>query len=236
MAWITENRRTEVVERRPEAYLTDDMKTELATRFFPRYPTKRAVLLPALHAIQHTYGWIPVQAMEEVAAFLELAPADVMDTASFYEEYWLRPKGQYLLQVCRSLSCEICGSRQITEQIQKTLNLELGETTPDRRFTLIELECLGSCGTAPAILVNDVLHENVTAETVDELIARLPADASDYHDPTVNWDDGQGHGRTVAHRPSTPAVGPTTDGHAAATGLGVARDLPADEKSGGRHD
>ena len=136
--------------------------------------------------------------------------------------------------MCRSLSCEICGSRQITEQIQKTLNLEVGETTPDGRFTLIELECLGSCGTAPAILVNDVLHENMTVETVDELIARLPADASDYHDPTVNWDDGHGHERTVAHRPSTPTAGPTTDGHAAATGLGVSRNLPADEKSGGR--
>jgi NADH-quinone oxidoreductase E subunit len=236
MAWITENRRTEVVERRPEPYLTDAMKTELATHFFPRYPTKRAVLLPALHVIQHAYGWIPVQAMEEVAAFLELPPADVMDTASFYEEYWLRPKGQYLLQVCRSLSCEICGSRQITERLQKTLNLDLGETTPDGRFTLIELECLGSCGTAPALLVNDVLHEDVTVETVDELIARLPADASDYHDPTVTWDDEHGHGGAVARRPTPRAEGPTVDGHGPTTGLGVARNLPADQGSGGRHD
>ncbi len=71
MAWLTENRRTEVVERRAEPYLTDDMKIDLANKYFPRYPTKRAVLLPALHAIQHAYNWIPVQAMEEVAAFLE---------------------------------------------------------------------------------------------------------------------------------------------------------------------
>ena len=236
MAWITENRRTETVERRPEPYLTDDMKIDLATRYFPRYPTKRAVLLPALHTIQHTYGWIPVQAMEEVGAFLELQPAEVMDTASFYEEYWLRPKGQYLLQVCRSLSCEICGSRQITEHLQRKLELELGETTADGRFTLIELECLGSCGTAPAILVNDVLHEDVTVETVDELIARLPPDPHDYRDPTVDWDDdGHGHSAAPAHRAAS-AAGPTTDGHAAATGLGAARNLPADENSGGRHD
>ncbi|HZN63989.1 MAG TPA: NADH-quinone oxidoreductase subunit NuoE [Tepidisphaeraceae bacterium] len=194
MAWITENRRTETVERRAEPYLTDDMKIDLANKYFPRYPTKRAVLLPALHHVQHTYGWIPVQAMEEVAAFLEISPAEVMDTATFYEEYWLRPKGQYLIQVCRSLSCEICGSRAVTERLKEKLGVELGETTPDGRFTLIELECLGSCGTAPAVLVNEVLHENLEVETIDQLIARLPADPHDYKDPTIDWDAGHdGH-------------------------------------------
>jgi NADH-quinone oxidoreductase subunit E len=187
MAWLTENRRTATIERRPEPYLTDDMKIDLARKYFPRYPTKRAVLLPALHHVQHAYGWIPVQAMEEVAAFLEVSPAEVMDTATFYEEYWLKPKGQYLVQVCRSLSCEICGSREITDRLREKLGIDPGETTSDGKFTLVELECLGSCGTAPAVLVNDVLHENVMAETVDQLIARLPADAHDYKDPTITW-------------------------------------------------
>jgi len=191
MAWITENRRIATVERRAEPYLTDDMKIDLARKYFPRYPTKRAVLLPVLHHLQHAYGWIPVQAMEEVAAFLEVSPAEVMDTATFYEEYWLKPKGQYLLQVCRSLSCELCGSRAITDHLRQKLSIEPGETTADGKFTLIELECLGSCGTAPAVLVNDVLHEDVTVESIDQLIARLPADAHDYKDPTVDWaEDG----------------------------------------------
>ena len=150
MAWITENRRTDVIEKRAEPYLTEALKKQIADTYFHRFPTKRAVLLPALHLVQHEYNWLPPQALEEIAAFLELTPADVLDTASFYEEYWLKPKGKYLLQVCRSLSCEICGSRQITEHLQKKLNLELGETTPDGKFTLVELECLGSCGTAPA--------------------------------------------------------------------------------------
>src|SRR5580692_5435013 len=167
MAWITENRRTATVERRAEPYLTEPMKQALAAKFFPRYPTKRAVLLPVLHEIQHAYNWIPTQALEEAAAFLELTPAEVMDTATFYEEYWLKPKGEYLLQVCRSLSCEICGSRALTDRITETLGIEAGETTPDKRYTLVELECLGSCGTAPAMLINDVLHENVTVEMVD---------------------------------------------------------------------
>lgn len=191
MAWIAENRRTAVVEKRPELYLTDDMKIDLAKKYFPRYPTKRACLLPVLHAVQHEYGWIPAQAMEEIAAFLEITPAEVLDTASFYEEYWLKPKGQYLVQVCRSLACEICGSRQITEHVKQKLNVEVGETTPDGKFTLVELECLGSCGTAPAMLLNEVLHENLTVEQVDKLLDNLPADPHDYKDPTINWEKSE---------------------------------------------
>jgi NADH-quinone oxidoreductase subunit E len=145
------------------------------------------VTLPALHTIQHTYGWIPMQAIQEVAEFLELAPAEVLDTATFYEEYWLKPKGKYLLQVCRSLSCEICGSDKITQHLKAKLGIEMFETTTDKRFTLVELECLGACGGAPCMLINDVLHEDLTAETVDQLIARLPDDPHEYKDPTVTW-------------------------------------------------
>src|SRR5438874_3250209 len=193
MAWIVENRRTHVVEKRAEPYLTDDMKIDLATKYFPRYPTKRAVLLPALHAVQHKYGWIPTQALEEVGAFLELPPAEVLDTATFYEEYWLKPKGKYLIQVCRSLSCEICGSNAITEHLRRKLDLELGETTADGRFTLIELECLGACGTAPVAMLNEVLHEELTPEKLQKLIDELPDDPHDYHDPTITWKENGEH-------------------------------------------
>lgn len=193
MAWITENRRTATVERRSEPYLTEELKTKLTAKYFPRFPNKRAALLPALHEIQHAYNWIPMQAMEEVAAFLQMSPAEVLDTATFYEEYWLKPKGQYLLQVCRSLSCEICDSRKLTDHLIKKLNVQEGETTTGGRFTLMELECLGACGTAPVMLINDVLHENLTVQRVDELIAALPKNAHDYHDPTVTWEDGDDH-------------------------------------------
>jgi NADH-quinone oxidoreductase subunit E len=189
MAWITENRRTASIERRAEPYLTDEMKRHLAERFFPRYPTKRAVLLPALHHIQHTYNWIPPQAMEEIAAFLELAPAEVMDTASFYEEYWLKPKGKYLVQVCRSLSCEVCNSCDLTKRMEQKLGVEVGETSADGRFTLVELECLGACGTAPVALVNEALYENLTPEKLEQVIDSLPEDPHDFKDPTIDWDD-----------------------------------------------
>jgi NADH-quinone oxidoreductase E subunit len=192
MAWITENRRLQVVEK-GTSYLTDEMKAELSTKYFPRYPTKRACLLPTLHHVQHTYGWIPTAAMEEIAEFLELQPAEVLDTASFYEEYWLKPKGKYLVQVCRSLACEICDSKKLTDHCRRKLGIEVGETTADQRFTLVELECLGSCGTAPVALMNEVLHEDLTVEKLDKLIESLPDDPHDYRDPSITWEDGHGH-------------------------------------------
>ncbi len=190
MAWLVENRRTAVVERRAEPYLTEEMKLGLAGKYFPRYPTKRACLLPVLHAVQHAHGWLPTQALEEVGEFLGLAPAEVLDTASFYEEYWLKPKGKYLVAVCRSLSCEICGSNEVTERLKQKLGVELGETTADGKITLVEYECLGSCGTAPAALCNDVLHEDITGEGMERLIDSLPEDPHAYRDPTVNWEEG----------------------------------------------
>ena len=92
MAWLSEDRRSaRVADGQP--LLTDELKRVLTDKYFPRYPTKRAVLLPALHLVQHEYNWLPSQAVQEIAEFLEIAPAEALDTASFYEEYWLKPKG-----------------------------------------------------------------------------------------------------------------------------------------------
>jgi len=193
MAWITENRRTAVVEKGSSPYLTEDMKAELRDIYFPRYPTKRAVLLPALHLVQHKYNWLPTAALEEIAVFLEVSPAEVMDTVTFYDEYWLKPKGKYLIGVCRSLACEICQADKITEHLKTKLGVDVGDTSADGQFTLIEMECIGSCGTAPAALVNEVLHEDLTVEKFDALINKLPTDPHDYKDPSITWDEN-GHG------------------------------------------
>jgi NADH-quinone oxidoreductase subunit E len=192
MAWIAEDRRQELVKK-GEPLLTEEMKTHLREKYFPRYPTKRAVLLPALHYVQHQYNWLPTQALQEIAEFLELAPAEVLDTASFYEEYWLKPKGKYLIQVCRSLSCEICDSRKLTDHVMKKLGIDVGETTSDGRFTLVELECLGACGTAPVALVNEALYEELTVEKLQQIIDTLPEDPHDYKDPTINFAEANGH-------------------------------------------
>ena len=170
MAWITKNSAGTKIEKRDEPYLTAALKADLTARMLPRYETSKGALLPCLHAVQHEYGWIPHQAMMEIAAFLKIAPAEVIDTATFYEEYWLKPKGKYLVQVCRSIACEFCGQQAITDAVRAKLGVDVGETTDDNVFTFIELECLGSCGTAPALLVNETLHENVTPEQVGALL------------------------------------------------------------------
>src|SRR3954465_645925 len=188
MSWIVEDRRRRV-EQAGGPYLTDELRKHLSDVYLPRFPTKRAALLPALHEVQHTYGWIPVQAMEELATFLEIAPAEVIDTATFYEEYWLRPKGKFLVQGGRSPACEICDSKKLTAHCQRKLGIDLGETTADGRFTLVELECLGACGTAPVALINEALYENLTPEKLEQVIDGLPDDPHDFKDPTIDWDD-----------------------------------------------
>lgn len=190
MAWIAENRRNTDVKTSQAPLLSEEMKKYLAEQYFPRYPSKRAVLLPALHYIQHTYNYIPMQAIEEIAEFLEISPAEALDTASFYEEYWLKPKGKYLISVCRSLSCAICGSGQLTEHLKGKLGMDVGQTSRDGKFTLVEVECLGACGTAPVALVSDVLHENLTPVALDKILSDLPEDPHEYRDPTVTWNDG----------------------------------------------
>ena len=123
MAWISENRRNAILEKPTGGYLTDNLKAHLREKYLPRYPTKRAVLLPALHLVQHTYNWIPVEAVQEIAEFLEIAPAEAMDTATFYEEFWLKPKGKFLVGICRSLACELCGEKQMLDHLRAKLGI-----------------------------------------------------------------------------------------------------------------
>ncbi|MFI4870778.1 MAG: NADH-quinone oxidoreductase subunit NuoE [Phycisphaerales bacterium JB061] len=170
MAWITKNSAGATVEKRAEPYLTDAMRKHLKDEILPRYETTLGALLPTLHEIQHTYGWIPHQAMLEVAEFLEIQPSDVIDTVTFYEEYWTHPKGEHVVAVCRSIACEFCGQGEVTQACKNKLGIDVGETTEDNAFTLIELECLGACGGAPAVLVDETLHEFVKPEEIPGLI------------------------------------------------------------------
>jgi NADH-quinone oxidoreductase subunit E len=174
MAWITKPSASTRIPSRDEPYLTAAMKTELRDKIIPRYNTTLACTMPGLHLIQHEYGWVPPQAMQELAAFLNIKPADVLDTASFYEEYWLKPKGQHLISVCRSIACEFCGQPELTQAIKDKLGIDVGETTDDGKFTLIELECLGACGGAPALLIDETLHESVDPANVGKLLDHLP--------------------------------------------------------------
>jgi len=170
MAWIAKPSATTQIDRRDEPYLTDAMRTELTERYLPRFETTHAALLPALHMIQHEYHWVPKQAMAEIAEFLKIPPAEVLDTASFYEEYSLEPRGATVVAVCRSIACEACNYQKITRSMMDKLDIEVGETTADGKFTLVELECIGACGGAPACLIGEKLVEFATPENMAKAV------------------------------------------------------------------
>lgn len=150
--------------------LPPDVRQEIES-YFPRYPNRRAVVLPALHAVNHRLGFVPPQAVVDIARMLELAPAEVQDTLSFYGFFrQAAPQGRYRLWVCRSLSCSARGGEDLLAHLCRKLAIEPGGTTADGRITLEFAECLGACDGAPAILVNDVLHYHLTVEKLDALI------------------------------------------------------------------
>ncbi len=153
--------------------VTEAMRQEILS-LLPRYPHKRSALLPALHVVQREQGWIPPEAMEEVAALFDLRPVEVMEVVSFYTMYNRAPVGRHHLQVCRNIACALRGARKLTRHLSGKLGVPLGGTTPDGRFTLTEVECLGSCGTAPMLQCNDDYHENLTVERLDEILSNLP--------------------------------------------------------------
>ena len=153
--------------------LSEEARREIMD-YTKRYPHKRAALLPALHIVQRDNGWIATDAMKEVALLLEIRPAEVMEAVSFYTMYNRKPVGRYHIQVCRNISCALLDARRITRHISSRLGIGVGETTSDGRFTLTEVECLGSCGTAPMLQLNDDYHENLTEERVDEIFEALP--------------------------------------------------------------
>lgn len=146
----------------------DEMK-----KLEPRYPTKVALLLPALHAAQDETGWLPPEVMEEIGAYIGIHPAQVREVASFYTMYNLKPVGKYHLKICTNVACCLRGADKIVEHCEKKYDIKCGETTKDRKFTLMEEECLGACGTAPAMMLNNDYHENLTVQRLDQLLDAL---------------------------------------------------------------
>ncbi|MBI2336412.1 MAG: NADH-quinone oxidoreductase subunit NuoE [Deltaproteobacteria bacterium] len=142
-------------------------------KILQRYSIKRAALLPALWLVQKQTGFISREAMLYVAGLLDVAPAKVYEVVTFYTMFHQKPVGEYHIQVCRTLSCQLLGSPSITEHLKKRLGIGLGEITTDGRFSLVEVECLGSCGTGPMFQVNDEYHENLTIEKVDKILEEL---------------------------------------------------------------
>ena len=138
-----------------------------------RYPQKRAALLPALWLVQEQQGWISPESMEYLAKLLDLTPAYVYETATFYTMYNLKPIGRHHIQVCNSICCSLRGSQETVHTIKKKLEIEVGESTADGRFHLSTVECLGSCGTAPMMQINNEYYEDLNEEKIDKILEKL---------------------------------------------------------------
>jgi NADH-quinone oxidoreductase subunit E len=147
---------------------------ERIDRILARYPTKQAALLPILWVAQETWGWVSREAAEEVARIVEVPPAHVAGVLTFYTMYTLAPVGRHLLQFCTSISCHLAGAGRLLEHCRRRLGIDLGQTTPDGRFTLTEVECIAGCDRAPSMMVNDAYHEPMDASKLDALLERLP--------------------------------------------------------------
>lgn len=142
-----------------------------------RYPPdrRRSAVLPALYLAQYQQGYITANAIRHVAELLEITRADVEDVVSYYTMFYTRPVGTYVVNVCRTLSCAINGAERVTEALTATLGIKPGETDASGTFTLMEVECLGACDRAPAVMVNDAWHECLKPEDASRLIDDLRA-------------------------------------------------------------
>lgn len=154
--------------------LSEDLRQKIKA-YFPRYSAKQAVTLPALHLVQDEMRCVPLEAVREIADLLDLSPAEVYDTMTFYGFFRTEknPLGRTRLWVCRSLPCMLCGSEQLLAYLCQMLDVRQGGTTADGKITLEFAECIGACEGAPAVLVNDEHRLNLTEEKADELVKEL---------------------------------------------------------------
>ena len=138
--------------------------------YVTRYPKIDSCMLPALWLVQEQEGWVSPEAMIFVAEKLGKTPIQVYEVATFYTMFNLKPVGKYHIELCKTLSCMLCGSRELKKHIKDTLGIEAGQTSKDGLFHLSEVECMGACGGAPMFALNGQYHEKLTKEKVDELI------------------------------------------------------------------
>lgn len=138
-----------------------------------KYPQKKAAVMPVLYIAQEQHGWISGEAMTEVARILEMTQEEVLGVVTFYTMYHKKPAGKYHIQVCTNVSCMLRGGYDIYNAVRDKLKLENGGVSEDMLFSLEEVECMGSCGTAPMIAVNEDYHENIDTEKTLQILDSL---------------------------------------------------------------
>ena len=153
-----------------------NLKPETVRRIdevIPHYPVKRSAVLPLLHLIQEDAGYISNEAIEWVAAKLELQPINVYEVVTFYPMFRQQPIGRRHIKVCRTLSCALMGGYKTCEAFEREFNVQRGAVSGDGEVTIEFVECLASCGTAPVVMIDDDLHEKVDAAKAKELAAQI---------------------------------------------------------------
>jgi NADH-quinone oxidoreductase subunit E len=158
--------------------LSEELRHKIEA-YLPRYPNKQAVTLPALHLVQDELRCVPYEAIREIAALLDLSPAEVNDTMTFYGffRYEDKPLGKTRLWVCRSLPCMLLGAEELLQKFSAKLGIPPGGTTPDGKVTLEFAECIGACEGAPCVLINDVHRMNVTTDVqIDQVLNELKSE------------------------------------------------------------
>jgi NADH-quinone oxidoreductase E subunit len=163
----------------PEAPLFEGEYRERLAKILTRYPNERAALLPALALAQEIRGYISPESMDRVAEVLGLSPAYVRGVATFYTMYNKRPVGRYLVQVCTNISCNLCGADDVLAAFLRYTDTELGETSEDGNFTVIEAECLAACGFPTCVQINSRYYENVTPAEVPKIVEHLKTAGGD---------------------------------------------------------
>jgi NADH-quinone oxidoreductase subunit E len=153
--------------------LSEDERREIEDEL-PRYPQKRAASVEALKLVQKHRGWVSDEDLEDVAALLEMSPEELDGVATFYNLIYRRPVGRHVILLCDSVSCWITGSDALCRRICERLSLRPGETDRDGRFTVLPMACLGTCDHAPAIMVDEDLHRDLTPDDVDRILSRYP--------------------------------------------------------------
>ena len=142
-----------------------------------QYPQRKSAILPALTIAYHQVGHLNDDIYKEISRVIRVPHVEVAEAATFYTLFPKQPVGKYLIQVCHNISCALLGADSLVAYLEEKLGIKKGETTPDNLFTLITVECLGSCATAPMMQINQDYHENLTREKVDGILEELKAKA-----------------------------------------------------------
>ncbi len=163
-----------------------------AAEIIPLYPQSRSAVMPLLYIAQEEFGLITQEGIEWVASKINLPPVQVWEIATFYTMYYKKPVGRYHFQVCRTLPCALRGAKLVSEYLHKKLGLLPGEVSKDGMWSFEEVECLGSCGTAPMCQINDVFFENLTEAKLGEIIGRIEKEKPDLRFSTIKDELGAG--------------------------------------------